>query len=370
MSNQQSSTMTYKWPEEKAKKVAFYFHQDGKNVTSSSSDKYHLTVIPNRSNDNDNETFNLILYHSETKEVVDMINTEDIIGAELEIALDEKIGNNNDDVVGANHPHAKERADKMAEYESKIGKTLIGGKIQDFSAGDSSTSAAYLNIFCYPRSLPKPGLSALIKNCFHAKTPKKSLNLDEILTEDHDDNMINNVNNFGHRFEKHRRYKLFPTEDFSDTQHLMRAIRKVANIGHFESNEIKTNKFLVVVNPFSGTKQAKNIYEKYVCKMLRECGVDHDVLVTQYAGHACDRMKKDNTVGVPDISQYSAIISMGGDGLLSEIINGVRSRKDCDEICKKLKFGIVGCGTCNGLAASLLYAAKVNSTPLLYLLPF
>jgi diacylglycerol kinase family enzyme len=61
-----------------------------------------------------------------------------------------------------------------------------------------------------------------------------------------------------------------------------------------------------------------------------------------------------------DISTYDAVIAMGGDGILSEILTGLRARNDYDVLMNTFKFGIVGCGTSNGLAASLLYADKVS----------
>mmetsp|Transcript_4146 Transcript_4146/g.8778 ORF Transcript_4146/g.8778 Transcript_4146/m.8778 type:complete len:312 (+) Transcript_4146:1-936(+) len=48
---------------------------------------------------------------------------------------------------------------------------------------------------------------------------------------------------------------------------------------------------------------------------------------------------------------------MGGDGILNEIMQGIRSRPqhDQEQILSSIKFGIVGCGTSNGLAKSILH---------------
>lgn len=188
-----------------------------------------------------------------------------------------------------------------------------------------------------------------------------------------------------HRYEHHRRYKLHPTEDFTNIQFLIPAIRRIANLNNTtssstittaasanNSNSIRRKRYLVIVNPFSGQKKAKQIYESFAKKMFDECGIDHDVLITQHEGHAFERMQhqqrkyQDMNDTIPhdndddDVSEYDAIIAMGGDGILSEILNGLQTRKDYETIVQKIKFGIVGCGTCNGLAASLLYAAKVR----------
>lgn len=399
--------MSSLWPEEIEKRTSFYY-KSSSSTKQKNDTKYHLTVL---NTVRDNVKHKLILYHSETKEVVDVMNAEDIIGVELEIALFDDdnvekkvstISNSSQSTcigvgVGINHPHAKERAEQMAKFEQNLGKKLIGGDIDDFenivneddeyeskdndrqcSEGNTTTSssAAYLNIYCYPRSVQKSGLSALLQNCYKVDNASQYVKLEDILSETDDDEC--DQSQLGHRYEKHRRFKLFPTEDFADVQTLITAIRRVANLGHFEDTQCSTSsktsemkqhplsaskrkkKYFVVVNPFSGTKKAKHIYETMMIKMLRECGVDHDVLFTQYSGHAYERMKKVECDDETDISKYDAIISMGGDGLLSEIINGLKSRDDFENIAKELKFGIIGCGTCNGLAASLLYASNVS----------
>ena len=62
-----------------------------------------------------------------------------------------------------------------------------------------------------------------------------------------------------------------------------------------------------------------------------------------------------------DISKYNGVITVGGDGTLSEIMQGLKEREDYDELLEeKLTFGVLGGGTSNGLASTLLYARKVR----------
>ena len=432
------------WPEEEAKNTNFYFCRNG----TENEDPYHLTFISDHasksSNDNGDKQKQkrkekLVLYHAKTREFVDSMNVDDIIGVELEIKFEDDPNSSSnlnanaggiraisskDFNVGVNNAKARERSDNMERYEKQLGKKLIiAGNMDEFQCDedydsydedeknkprDKCTSAAYLNIFCYPRRLPRPPIATLVKNCYNknSSTKLKSQQVqsfEQILQHDDEDDDIDE-SQMGHRYEKHRRYKLFPTENFSAAQSLIPAIRKIARLGHFEeeqqqiinsdtnsssTNDIKSTiidkrkhflemshkdsktnlttcmssqrkKFLVIVNPCSGTKHGKKVYETIVRKMLQECGVDHDVLMTQHSGHAFNRMKKDDTHDSDDVSTYNAIISVGGDGILSEIMNGLRSRDDFDTIMKQLKFGIVGCGTGNGLAASLLHKANVS----------
>ena len=114
--------------------------------------------------------------------------------------------------------------------------------------------------------------------------------------------------------------------------------------------------------------------------------IEHDVLVTGRRGHARDRMSVRNRSEsqdaaaetsepeqldsklsemitdseVKDISEYKAIIAMGGDGILFEIMQGIHARADEKEILEMVKFGIIGCGTSNGLAKSILHWSDVS----------
>jgi sphingosine kinase len=155
---------------------------------------------------------------------------------------------------------------------------------------------------------------------------------------------------YGNRYEKHRRYLLKPAEDLADARSLVSFIRKIAKLEQRDKNI----RYLIMVNPFSGTKKGVETYHNVVKKMLNERGVDHDVLVTTKAGHAVERVKEDFELndGERDLREYDGIVVLGGDGILSEILQGLRTRNDYDDIMKRLKFGIVGCGACN-LATAL-----------------
>lgn len=217
------------------------------------------------------------------------------------------------------------------------------------------------------------------------------------------------------RCAQHKYYSLDPSccFDLSDAKLIIRAIRQLAllrdNINDVlsQSTRLPTKctlkqtqlqdppkKYLVILNPFAGgggptsPTGALRIYEKYMKPMLKQASIDHDVLVTKRAGHARERMisrKKgvsgdemtvqygENDDGCDnsntpsdlenaddesrDISSYQAIIAMGGDGILYEIMQGIRSRPhhDQERIMSSIKFGIVGCGTSNGLAKSILH---------------
>jgi len=93
--------------------------------------------------------------------------------------------------------------------------------------------------------------------------------------------------------------------------------------------------------------------------MLDECGIEHDLFLTDYAGHAYERMQF-----IPskegDILEYDGIVSMGGDGNLHEILQGIKAREDAEDVLKNVPFGVIGCGSCNGFAKTLLFPSKVS----------
>lgn len=111
----------------------------------------------------------------------------------------------------------------------------------------------------------------------------------------------------------------------------------------------------MLINPFSGKKEAKQVWEK-VQTMLKLAKVDYDVIETTHQGHAEEYFQT-----VPLDLIKDGIISVSGDGMFSEIINGILKRKDWVE-ASKFPLGIIPCGSGNGLAKSLgienpIYAA-------------
>ena len=61
---------------------------------------------------------------------------------------------------------------------------------------------------------------------------------------------------------------------------------------------------------------------------------------------------------IDDLKAFDAIVIIGGDGLISEVIRGVGSRDETDSISllrTDLQLAIIPGGTSNGLAKSLLW---------------
>ena len=83
-------------------------------------------------------------------------------------------------------------------------------------------------------------------------------------------------------------------------------------------------------------------------------GVETTTTETQYAGH-CEDAARDL-----DISNVDLIISVSGDGMLHEMINGIMKRDDWHK-ATKITLGVIPCGTGNALASSLMYPSPIIS---------
>jgi len=152
---------------------------------------------------------------------------------------------------------------------------------------------------------------------------------------------------------------------------------------------------LVVVNPHGGTAKAVEVWSTVVSPMFSEAGIETDLLVTKYAGHARDRMTwlgEKNKGETPEKTEnvkanggrgvsgmvieasdsgadvlsgvYDTIVIIGGDGMLHEILQGIRIRSHAEGVFKGKNYdstlitrfppiGIIPAGTGNGLAKSI-----------------
>lgn len=124
--------------------------------------------------------------------------------------------------------------------------------------------------------------------------------------------------------------------------------------------ELEKRRYLIVLNPVSGTKQAQYIYDSIVKKMLDEASIEYLLLVTKHANHAYEYVSnyKENK-----IMEYSVIVTIGGDGLIYEVINGlsyansISSIEDNTNLLSTVKLAPVPGGTGNGLVKSILFAS-------------
>ena len=84
----------------------------------------------------------------------------------------------------------------------------------------------------------------------------------------------------------------------------------------------KKRKLLILLNPFGGAGAARRnwaVVEPY----FQKAHLDYQLVETQHAGHAYEIVNTELVAG-----QFDVIITVSGDGLLHEVINGLLNRKD------------------------------------------
>ena len=113
-----------------------------------------------------------------------------------------------------------------------------------------------------------------------------------------------------------------------------------------EGGEPRRLRWLVLVNPFGGKKQAMELFETHVLPVARMAHVGVDVRTTEYAGHARDLVRE------CDLSVLDCLVIVSGDGLLNEVIDGLSKRKDA-EAALATPLAIVPGGSGNGIAWSI-----------------
>ncbi|KAI8803629.1 ATP-NAD kinase-like domain-containing protein [Cladochytrium replicatum] len=115
-------------------------------------------------------------------------------------------------------------------------------------------------------------------------------------------------------------------------------------------------KYLAFLNPASGSSEGKpsELYKNNALTIFKLAEVDVSLKITS-AKH--EAMKILASYSREDLLSYDAIVSIGGDGMLHEIINGFLLRKDWNEV-SKIPIAVIPTGFSN--ATTL---AAVRSTP-------
>jgi sphingosine kinase len=121
-------------------------------------------------------------------------------------------------------------------------------------------------------------------------------------------------------------------------------LRKVV-FGIPEDKKLVDRKLLIILNPFAGVKKAKQLFESQVKPILEYAHLSYDVVITERPYHATEIAKN------VDFTKIDEIITMGGDGTLNEVLQGILSRKDWSTAIKH-PLGLIPCGTGNGLSAA------------------
>ncbi|KAJ1771482.1 hypothetical protein LPJ74_002302 [Coemansia sp. RSA 1843] len=103
---------------------------------------------------------------------------------------------------------------------------------------------------------------------------------------------------------------------------------------------------LVLLNPVSGKRKALKVFDSIVKPIFEIGSMSYTLKITESPRHAADIVENE------DLSPYTSLITVSGDGLLHEVLNGLLRRKDWAQY-KNLPLGVIPTGTGNGLAKSI-----------------
>ncbi|GMS80362.1 hypothetical protein PENTCL1PPCAC_2537 [Pristionchus entomophagus] len=117
-----------------------------------------------------------------------------------------------------------------------------------------------------------------------------------------------------------------------------------------------SKRLLVIVNPFSGQKKARDLWRDEAERVLSDGQWLCEVVETTHPGHAVEIAKN------IDLDKYSGILVNSGDGLLSEVFTGILLRRDRARALK-LPVGHLPGGTSNALASAICFACNESFSP-------
>jgi hypothetical protein len=127
-------------------------------------------------------------------------------------------------------------------------------------------------------------------------------------------------------------YSKFYNSDYTIVDAINRKVTQVGNI-------------LLLLNPFSGTKRAQQIFTEIVEPLFTLARVSFELVKTTHENHAFELMQS------LDYNKYSVVCAISGDGLFHEVVNGLLSRKDFPS--SNITLATIGAGTSNAIAHNL-----------------
>jgi len=124
-------------------------------------------------------------------------------------------------------------------------------------------------------------------------------------------------------------------ETSKDTYNFFEALKEKINI--------KENRHLLcILNPMSGSKKSLYVYNNLVIPMFKIANITTELKETKYQCH-CEEIAYSL-----DLNKYDGIVSVSGDGLFHELLNGLLSRNDWEK-ARYMPIGMINGGTSNAL---------------------
>lgn len=76
----------------------------------------------------------------------------------------------------------------------------------------------------------------------------------------------------------------------------------------------RPKRLLVFINPFGGKQEAPKIFSTKVSPIFALAGITHQVVETEYRGHAAEIVMKE------DLEIWDGLVAVGGDGFFGEVM--------------------------------------------------
>jgi sphingosine kinase len=124
-----------------------------------------------------------------------------------------------------------------------------------------------------------------------------------------------------------------------------------------ESSEGESGDVLVIINPASGTKRGLVVFNNEVSPVLKAAGIMASVLVTSRQNEATEYVRDHG-----ELRRFRAILCVGGDGTLAEVLRGIWQRPDKSYFLVNLALMPIPAGTGNGLSKSITHEAGESCT--------
>lgn len=111
---------------------------------------------------------------------------------------------------------------------------------------------------------------------------------------------------------------------------------------------------IVILNPYAGRWKGQEKREEMETA-LREVGIDYKLVLTERAGHGSELAAWAIREG------YNPVISAGGDGSISEVVNGMIDGAGSPEAIRSIPFGVIPLGTANDFSVNLQLPLDIPS---------
>jgi hypothetical protein len=192
---------------------------------------------------------------------------------------------------------AKESMVKVLETKNPM--DVIGIELKE------DDTKKFLTIYSYP---PKGNRSRCCNNIINNNNTKTNGSLKNV-----------------YRCKRHYKLTVLPSTSSPITMNddLTSVLQGVRAVAHLPAVS-RCRKVLLIMNTHAGTGKAQHIYDTVVKPMWEQAGLHHDACLTTGAGYAKDLVSSHDDL----VSTYEAIVTMGSDGILYEVMQGINQRSD------------------------------------------